>query len=323
MKGMASRGPSPENPGSLIAQAMLAWILVYFVLVVSSLALLFLPGVRRWVGARLGDVRRRSSVVAQATAHKGRHGVWQASDSVGFHGASLAGWARGHAGWLAAAALLLLGGPLLALLLRGWQDIGSFDHRLTHEANNEIAALLQGEQLVPPPPLPPEMFATQEVERVRPMIQYASREWQLLDEVFRQRLLVVFKVMKEQHGYDMVLLEGYRSPERQARLAALGGHVTQAGAFRSYHQYGLAADCAFLRNGKIVISERDAWAMKGYELYGEVARSVGLTWGGGWRQLKDYGHTELRRPGVLGKPAGGQGDNASPPDFTGDVAIDH
>src|SRR5690606_37124766 len=121
------------------------------------------------------------------------------------------------------------------------------------EANSQIAALLQGEQLVPPPPLPPEMFSTLEVERVRPMIRHASREWALLDEVFRQRLLVVFRVMKEQHGYDMVLLEGYRSPERQAQLAAMGGQVTQAGAFRSYHQYGLAADCAFLKNGRIVI----------------------------------------------------------------------
>lgn len=305
---------------------MFAWILAYFVLVVSSLALLFLPGVRRWVGARLGDATRRSSRVARAAAHvaaPGRQGPQHALDSVGWHGSSLAGWARAHVAWLAAAALLLLGAPLLALMLRGWQDIGSFDHRLTREANAEVAALLQGEELVPPPPLPPEMFATQEVERVRPMIQYASREWQLLDEDFRQRLLVVFRVMKEQHGYDMVLLEGYRSPERQARLAALGGHVTQAGAFRSYHQYGLAADCAFLRGGKIVISEREAWAMRGYELYGEVARSVGLTWGGGWRQLKDYGHTELRRPGVLGKAHGGQGDNASPPDISGDVAIDH
>ncbi len=322
MKGMASQGRPLENPGSLIAQAMLAWILVYFVLVVSCLALLFLPGVRRWVWVRLGDARQRSSAARHAVALKAQ-GARQVSDSVGFHGASLAAWARAHLMWVGGAGLLLLGVPLLALMLRSWQDIGSFDHRLTHEANSQIAALLQGEQLVPPPPLPPEMFSTLEVERVRPMIQYASREWQLLDEVFRQRLLVVFKVMKAQHGYDMVLLEGYRSPERQARLAALGGHVTQAGAFRSYHQYGLAADCAFLRNGKIVISERDAWAMKGYELYGEVARSVGLTWGGGWRQLKDYGHTELRRPGVLGKADLRQGDNASPPEFSGDFATDH
>jgi peptidoglycan L-alanyl-D-glutamate endopeptidase CwlK len=153
---------------------------------------------------------------------------------------------------------------------------------------------------------------------------FASREWNLLDEVYRQRLLVVFKIMKEQYGYDLVLLEGYRSPERQERLAAMGGHVTKAGAFRSYHQYGLAADCAFLRQGKVVISERDPWAMRGYELYGQVAQSVGLTWGGSWRSIKDYGHTELRRPGVLGKAAPQQGgDNTAPSDFSGDFVTEH
>ncbi len=302
---------------------MLAWILVYFVLVVSSLALLFLPGVRRWVWARLGEARQGPARAAQVFTRPHRSRVGSLSGVMKWHAVSLRAWVRAHLAWLGAAAALLVGLPLLALMLRGWQDIGGFDHRLSREANTQIAALLQGEQLVPPPPLPPEMFSTLEVERVRPMIRYASREWALLDEVFRQRLLVVFRVMKEQHGYDMVLLEGYRSPERQAQLAALGGHVTQAGAFRSYHQYGLAADCAFLKNGRIVISERDPWAMKGYELYGEVARSVGLTWGGGWRQLKDYGHTELRRPGVLGQISSRQGDNASPPEFRGDVAIDH
>ena len=39
--------------------------------------------------------------------------------------------------------------------------------------------------------------------------------------------------------------------------------------------------------------------MRGYELYGELAASLGLTWGGGWKSIKDLGHVELRRPGVL------------------------
>jgi len=131
------------------------------------------------------------------------------------------------------------------------------------------------------------------------MVQGASRQWELLDEGFRQRLLLVFKVMAERHGYSMVLIEGYRSPERQATLAAMGSSVTQAGPGASYHQYGLAADCAFLRDGKIAISEREPWVARGYALYGEVAASLGMTWGGGWRSLKDLGHVELARPGVL------------------------
>jgi hypothetical protein len=44
--------------------------------------------------------------------------------------------------------------------------------------------------------------------------------------------------------------------------------VTNAKAFQSYHQFGLAADCAFLRDGKLVISEKDPWAMRGYQFYG-------------------------------------------------------
>ncbi|MCH2221902.1 MAG: M15 family metallopeptidase, partial [Dechloromonas sp.] len=60
---------------------------------------------------------------------------------------------------------------------------------------------------------------------------------------------------------------------------------------------------AFFKDGKIVISERDPWAMRGYQLYGEIAVQVGLTWGGNWK-MQDYGHVELRRPGVLTRVAG-------------------
>lgn len=302
---------------------MVVWILVYFLLVVSTLALCLLPSVRQRARLLWGHWRSSSGQWADATGHRGRQHMHRVQDTVGHHAGSLAGWTSQHRLWVGSGFVMVLGLPLLALSLRGWQDIGSFDHRQAHTANEQIAALLEGEQLVPPAPLPPEMFTTQEVEMLRPMIRYASREWDLLDDVYRQRLLIVFKIMKETHGYDMVLLEGYRSPERQARLAALGGHVTQAGAFRSYHQYGLAADCAFLRNGKIVISERDPWAMKGYELYGQVAASVGLTWGGAWRTLKDYGHTELRRPGVLGRTDKQPDNTPALPDFSGDFTADH
>lgn len=162
----------------------------------------------------------------------------------------------------------------------------------------QVAALLQGERLVPPVALPPMAFTTAEVELVRPMLVNASRNWGLLHPDFSQRLLLAFKIMKEKHGYEMALLEGYRSPARQDELAQAGSHVTNARAFQSWHQYGLAADCAFWRDGKLVISEKDPWAMRGYQLYGEVAESLGLTWGGRWKMM-DFGHTELRMRGVM------------------------
>lgn len=191
----------------------------------------------------------------------------------------------------------------MAWLGRQWHGYDGFDHTASRAINTQVTALLDGEQLVPPAPLPPEFFLTPEVQAARPMVATASRQWELLDAEFRQRLLAVFKLMREKHNYEMVLIEGYRSPERQAALAALGPGVTHAGAGRSYHQHGLAADCAFLIDGRIVISEQDARAARGYELYGELAQSLGLVWGGGWRSLKDLGHVELRRHGVMDTPA--------------------
>ncbi|CAD6546087.1 hypothetical protein LMG28140_04277 [Paraburkholderia metrosideri] len=197
------------------------------------------------------------------------------------------------------AAGILAAPPLVAIAFRSrllfqYDD----DVRIPDE---KISALLNGEQLVPPPPLPPEVFATQEVEQIRPALKDASRDWNLLDPDFRTRLLLVYKIMREQYGYEMALLEGYRSPDRQNRLAQMGGNVTNAAAFQSYHQYGLASDNAFLRDGKLVISEKDPWAMRGYQLYGMVAEQVGLVWGGRWKMM-DLGHVEYHKPGfVLGR----------------------
>lgn len=200
---------------------------------------------------------------------------------------------------LSGTAVILLVAPSLFALFAHSPAVFDFsdDVRIS---DRQIAVLLEGEQLVPPPPLPPEVFTTKEVETVRPGVIHASRNWKLLDQIFTQRLLVVFNLMKERHGYDMVLIEGFRSSERQARLFEQGVHVTQASANMSYHQYGLAADSAFFRDGKIVISERDPWAMRGYQLYGEIAEQVGLTWGGKWK-MQDFGHVELHRDGVLGR----------------------
>jgi peptidoglycan L-alanyl-D-glutamate endopeptidase CwlK len=189
------------------------------------------------------------------------------------------------------AALLLL--PTLFALLSASHALLDGYGDPAREMDPVVVALLQGERLVPPPPLPPEVFATQEITAEGTRLVDANREWQLLDADFRQRLLTVYRLMAVQ-GYQMALIEGYRSPERQAVLASYGPHVTRAGAYQSYHQYGLAADSAFYRNGKIVISEKDPWAMEGYWLFGEYAESAGLVWGGRWKMM-DFGHVEMHK----------------------------
>lgn len=154
------------------------------------------------------------------------------------------------------------------------------------ERQAHIQAALNPERLVPPPALPPSLFISSE----RPALESADRDWTKLNPHFTQSVLQVLARLRER-GYTFALLEGYRSPERQDRLADLGNHVTNARAFQSKHQYGFAADLAPLRDGRLVISERDPWAMQAYIALGEEAEKVGLTWGGRW-WFKDYGHLE-------------------------------
>ena len=271
--------------------------LLYFLVACTGIWLVLFPSGRDAVAHMLHLWRRRTG---QRVAH------WQ------WHSARRAGaWRdagnqvlRAHAAFVrrkwqfgALAAPLILVPVILALVLGKHSRLPAYAP-VEAMPDVQIAALLKGEQLVPPVALPPLVFATQEVELVRPMLASASRNWGLLHPDFTQRLLLVFKIMKEKHGYDMAILEGYRSPARQDMLANMGGQVTNARAFQSWHQYGLAADCAFLRDGKLVISEKDAWAMRGYQLYGEVAESLGMTWGGRWKMM-DFGHVELRVRGVM------------------------
>lgn len=278
---------------------MILAVFAYFALATLVLAVLFLPGARAHAMGWAQRLLSGSAAARRSISARGQRGAGQLAQAMGAGSAHTTGWLALHRRWVLGAALLLIAAPLVPWALRDLLELEGYDHRVSHEVNEQVAALLLGEQLVPPPALPPEWFTTSEVEVERPMIRGASRQWELLDAEFRQRLLVVFKLMREQHGYDMVLLEGYRSPERQALLAGFGAQVTRAGPFESWHQYGMAADCAFVRDGRIVISERDSWAAAGYARYGEVARSVGLTWGGGWQSIRDLGHVELSRAGVL------------------------
>ncbi len=283
---------------------MVLAVILYFAVVTAALALLLLPQVRAHALGWTQRLLSSGAAVRRRAADHGQRSAGQVTKAVGEVSSAGASFVSTHRRWLIGAAVVLPAAPLVPLALRGFLRLDGFDHRVSHEMNEKVAGLLQGEQLVPPPPVPPGLFMTLEVEQARPLTRGASRQWELLEADFRQRLLVVFKLMREQRGYEMVLLEGYRSPERQSQLASLGPQVTRAGAFESFHQFGLAADCAFMRDGRIVISEQDPWAAGGYAAYGEVARSVGLTWGGGWTSIKDFGHVELRRDGVLQRRSG-------------------
>lgn len=272
-------------------------VAVYFIVACAISWLVLFPAGREFVVQALALAGQRLQRGAGRFAQRRRHDTTALGARGRASTVALAGFLRRH--WLpcVAGAALVVVPPLAALLLSGRPALSGYEAS-TREVNTQVADLLEGEQLVPPPPLPPLVFESAEVAQERPLLASASRDWDRMNAAYTQRLLMVFKIMRERYGYEMAILEGYRSPERQATLAALGPSVTNAAAYQSWHQYGLAADCAFVRDGRLVISERDPWAMRGYRLYGEVAESLGLTWGGRWKMM-DFGHTELRLPGVM------------------------
>jgi peptidoglycan L-alanyl-D-glutamate endopeptidase CwlK len=271
--------------------------LLYFCLACSLIWLACFPSGRAAVLQLLGGLQRRLQLRAGSWREEGAARLRGAGPGLRWRWRDVRGWIRKHRAFVAVGVPLVLVPPLVALLMRRPDMLPGYEP-LDTVVDAQVAALLKGEQLVPPAALPPVAFTTREVELLRPMLVDASRNWGLLHPDFSQRLLLAFRIMKEKHGYEMALLEGYRSPARQDMLAKMGSTVTNARAFQSWHQYGLAADCAFWRDGKLVISEKDPWAMRGYQLYGEVAESLGLTWGGRWAMM-DLGHTELRLRGVM------------------------
>jgi peptidoglycan LD-endopeptidase CwlK len=289
------------------AVVLIVGIIVYFLLVVALLAFWLVPWFRERVSAGAQRTLQGGSALGawwQTSRAQVRYDARQASAEVAAASvrstweelvhATRQGWqAHRRAALVGLAALVLV--PGLALLARQWWTVDTYDHTHSRDVNAQVAALLEGEQLTAPLPLPPELFLTREVIQARPFVGGANRQWELLDAEFRQRLLAVFKLMRERHGLEMVLIEGYRSRERQAELAAMGPTVTHAAAGESWHQFGLAADSAFLIDGKVVVTETHPVAARGYALYGAVAQSLGLEWGGGWRSIKDLGHVELRR----------------------------
>ena len=86
---------------------------------------------------------------------------------------------------------------------------------------------------------------------------------------------------------------GYRSYKEQDALyakgrTAPGAIVTNAKGGYSWHNFGLAADYAFVVNGKVT------WDGP-WDRFGRIARLEGLEWGGDWKRFKDRPHVQWRR----------------------------
>ncbi len=101
-------------------------------------------------------------------------------------------------------------------------------------------------------------------------------------------------------GFEMLVTDGLRTAAEQLALYRQGRTlpgpiVTQADGVtrKSNHQvradgFGHAVDCCFVVNGRASWDDRHPW-----RLYGEMAKTLGLVWGGDWKGFTDRPHVEL------------------------------
>lgn len=123
-----------------------------------------------------------------------------------------------------------------------------------------------------------------------PRLKGPDQVWEHLEPSFAAKVRTLMRTLAAE-GRPVQLLEGYRSPERQAQLAAQGPAVTRASAYQSLHQWGLAADLVPLVEGRPCFDTRRVEVALTYERLGHHARILGLRWGGVWT-LRDLGHVE-------------------------------
>ena len=137
-----------------------------------------------------------------------------------------------------------------------------------------------------------------------PPEQVANSSLDSLDPAFKSMLDSFMQRLREEH-VPMKVVEARRSPERQTYLAGKnkpGATLTNAGAWQSPHQYGLAVDMVV--DLAALPEDQRKWfssptdtsspeAQKYWAKFGELAKASGLEWGGGWKSFKDYGHVEM------------------------------
>ncbi|QVY63563.1 M15 family metallopeptidase [Cytobacillus gottheilii] len=103
-------------------------------------------------------------------------------------------------------------------------------------------------------------------------------------------------------GIQVVITADFRSYEEQNRLyeqgrSTAGNIVTNAKGGESYHNYGLAIDFALMTiDGQVVWDMEYDGNGNGTPDWDEVvsiAKDLGFSWGGDWRNFKDYPHFQM------------------------------
>ena len=126
-----------------------------------------------------------------------------------------------------------------------------------------------------------------------------NADYSELSRDFRKKLgLMEYRL--RQVKFDPILIEGFRTPERQHWLWQSGREregpiVTKLDGYtrKSYHQFRAAADYWFKRDGRIYCPSSKA--AEWMELRA-CAEAVGLVSGASWASFPDLDHVQL--PGV-------------------------
>ncbi|SFK92424.1 peptidoglycan L-alanyl-D-glutamate endopeptidase CwlK [Nitrosomonas aestuarii] len=120
------------------------------------------------------------------------------------------------------------------------------------------------------------------------MFELSKRSINRLHNVHPDLVMVVRRAIEITQA-DFTVLEGLRSPDRQAALFRLGSTKTM----NSRHLTGHAVDLAALVNNEVSWQPHDympiAIAMK--TAASELKAPV--QWGGDWKTFKDYAHWQL------------------------------
>ncbi len=119
-----------------------------------------------------------------------------------------------------------------------------------------------------------------------------ANKYEGLDPEFRAKLNA-FEHKLAQSGITVRLVCGYRSTGEQNALYAKGRTkpgeiVTNARGGYSWHNFGLGADYAFVVGGRITWN--GPW-----NVFGRIARSCGLEWGGDFKRFSDRPHVQWRK----------------------------
>jgi len=123
-----------------------------------------------------------------------------------------------------------------------------------------------------------------------------SASKQGLDPEFVTKLNLFEKQLAD-HGIRVMMPCGYRSIAEQNRLYAQGRtkpgkKVPNARGGYSWHNFALAADYAFVVNGK------PTWDGP-WDVFGKTARECGLEWGGDFKSIVDRPHVQWTKGRTL------------------------